>query len=173
MEEQDKYESVLPEDGGAVAAPEQEIQALKQERDTLYDRLLRKQAEFENYKKRIDRERGEFAQFASSELMKELLNSVDSCELALKNAAGEASGSENLLRGFELIYKQLLDTLSRFGLKPIEARGQPFDPNFHQAVSTKSADEVEENVVLEEMRKGYLLNGRLLRPAMVIVSKKE
>jgi molecular chaperone GrpE len=170
MEEQDKYESVLPENGGA-SGPEQEIQALKQERDTLYDRLLRKQAEFENYKKRIDRERGEVAQLASAELIKELLNALDSFELALKNAA-EARGSENLLRGFELIYKQLQDTLARFGLKPIEAKGQQFDPNYHQAVSTKATDEVEDNTVIEEMRKGYLLNGRLLRPAMVTVSKK-
>jgi molecular chaperone GrpE len=173
MEEQDKYESVLPENGGGVASPDQEIQALKQERDNLYDRLLRKQAEFENYKKRIDRERSEFAQFASAELIKELLNALDSFELALRNAAAEAKGSENMLRGFELIHKQLQDTLTRFGLKPIEAKGQTFDPNFHQAVSTRAADEVEENTVIEEMRKGYLLNGRLLRPAMVTVSKKE
>jgi molecular chaperone GrpE len=173
MEEQDKYESVLPENGSAVGAPEQEIQALKQERDGLYDRLLRKQAEFENYKKRMDREKAEFTQYASAELMKELLNALDSFELALKNAAAEGKGSENMLRGFELIYKQLQDTMARFGLKPIEAKGQNFDPNFHQAVSTKATQDVEENTVIDEMRKGYLLNGRLLRPAMVTVSKKE
>lgn len=176
MDEQDKYESLLPENGGDGSAgqtttPEaQEIQALKQERDGLYDRLLRKQAEFENYKKRIDREKAEFAQFASSELMKEMLTALDSFELAIRNAASEGKGSENMLRGFELIHKQLQDTLGRFGLKAIEARGQKFDPNFHQAVSTQASNEVEENTVIEEMRKGYLLNGRLLRPAMVSVA---
>ena len=146
-----------------------ELQTLKEERDGLYDRLLRKQAEFENYKKRVERERAEFVQFASSELMKEILNALDSYELALKNAAGD----ERVRQGFGLIYKQLQDTLARFGLKAIEAKGQKFDPNFHQAVSTQAADEVEENTVLEEMRKGYLLNGRLLRPAMVSVAVKE
>ena len=146
-----------------------EIQALKEERDRLYDRLLRTQAEFENYKKRVERERAEFVQFASSELMKEILNAMASYELALKNAAVD----ERVGQGFGLIYKQLQDTLARFGLKAIEAKGKTFDPNFHQAVSTQATDEVEENTVLEEMRKGYLLHGRLLRPAMVSVSVKE
>ncbi len=166
MEEQDKYESVLPENGGgAEAAADQEIEALKQERDGLYDRLLRKQAEFENYKKRMDREKAEYLQFASAEIMKELLNVLDSFELAIRNAAADP--------GFGLIYKQFQDTLGRFGVKPIEAKGQRFDPHFHQAVATQATNEVEENTVIEEMRKGYVLHGRLLRPAMVSVSKKE
>jgi molecular chaperone GrpE len=175
MEENDKYPSVaadqdLPQ---TIPAEQQEIEALKRERDDLYDRLLRKQAEFENFKKRIEREKSEYVQFASAELMKEMLNALDSFDLALRNAAAEGKGSENMLRGFELIYKQLQDTLTRFGLKPLEAKGKKFDPNFHQAVSTKATNAVEENTVIEEMRKGYTLNGRLLRPAMVTVSVKE
>jgi molecular chaperone GrpE len=149
------------------------LDSLKKEHDSLYDRLLRKQAEFENYRKRVDREKSEFAQFAAAELMKELLNALDSFDLALRNAAAEGTHAENTLRGFELIYKQLQDTLGRFGLKPIEARGKIFDPNFHQAVSTQVSAELEDNTVIEEMRKGYTLHGRLLRPAMVSVSKKE
>ena len=149
-------------------ASQAELQTLKQERDSLYDRLLRKQAEFENYKKRVDRERTEFVQFASSELMKELLNALDSFELAIKNSAAD----EQTSHGFKLIYKQLLDTMGRFGLKPIEAKGQKFDPNFHQAVTTTPTKEVEESTILDELRKGYLLNGRLLRPAMVNVATK-
>ena len=164
MKENDKYERVAPGNGGDV--PTDELQTLKEERDSVYDRLLRKQAEFDNYKKRVDRERTEFVQFASSELMKELLNALDSFDLALRNAGGG-------LRGFELIYKQLQDTLTRFGLKAVEAKGQKFDPNMHQAVATQPTSEVEENTVLEEMRKGYLLNGRLLRPAMVTVAAKK
>src|SRR5215471_2048998 len=145
-----------------------DLQKLKEERDSLYDRLLRKQAEFDNYKKRIERERSEFVQFASAELMKELLNALDSFDLAIRNASVDS----RTLHGFELIYKQLLDTMGRFGLKAIEAKGQKFDPNFHQAVSTTPTDQVEENTILDEMRKGYLLNGRLLRPAMVNVATK-
>jgi molecular chaperone GrpE len=170
MEENDKYEGVAADQ--ATPTEQQEIEALKKDRDNLYDRLLRKQAEFENYKKRMDREKSEFMQFASSELMKELLNALDSFDLAIRNAAAEGKGGENTLRGFELIYKQLQDTLTRFGLKPIEAKGKKFDPNFHQAVSTQATKDVEENTVIEEMRKGYTLNGRLLRPAMVSVSVK-
>jgi molecular chaperone GrpE len=170
MEENDKYEGVAAEQ--ATPTDQQELEALKKDRDDLFDRLLRKQAEFENYKKRVEREKSEFAQFASSELMKELLNSLDSFDLAIRNAAAEGKGAEKTLKGFELIYKQLQDTLSRFGLKPVEAKGKKFDPNFHQAVSTQPTKDVEENTVIEEMRKGYTLNGRLLRPAMVSVSSK-
>jgi molecular chaperone GrpE len=190
MVQNDKYESRIPEDGGdggpsdeqesrpTVATGQKppdlqnEFEALKQERDGLYDRLLRKQAEFDNYKKRMDREKSEFMQFASADLIKELLNALDSFELALKNAATKPD-AQNMLRGFELIYKQLQDTLTRFGLKPIEAKGKTFDPNFHQAVSTQATNEIDENTVIEEMRKGYLLNGRLLRPAMVSVAAKK
>jgi molecular chaperone GrpE len=170
MGENEKY------DGGDFAAEQaptetsgDALQALKEERDGLYDRLLRKQAEFENYKKRIDREKADYIQFATADLMRELLTALDSFELALQNAAGDP----NMLRGFELIYKQFQDTMSRFGLKAIEAKGQRFDPNFHQAVATQTSDEVDENTVIGEMRKGYLLNGRLLRPAMVTVSAKK
>jgi molecular chaperone GrpE len=163
MEENDKYEPAVSDNGGEAQTGE--LQALKEERDGLYDRLLRKQAEFENYKKRVEREKSEYFQFASAELMGELLNVLDSFDRALQNTGGD-------LRGFELIYKQLQDTMTRFGLKAIEPIGQKFDPNFHQAVATQTTDEVEENTVVEEMRKGYTLNGRLLRPAMVTVSKK-
>jgi len=172
MEDNTKDEGVAAELGQATPVEPPELETLRQERDNLYDRLLRKQAEFENYKKRMDREKSAFMQFASSELMKELLNALDSFDLAIKNAAAESQGGENALRGFELIYKQLQDTLARFGLKPIEAKGKKFDPNFHQAVSTQASNEIEENTVIDEMRKGYTLNGRLLRPAMVSVSVK-
>ena len=145
-----------------------EAQALKQERDELYDRLLRKQAEFENFRKRVERERAEFVQFANAELMKELLDVLDSFDLAIQNAAAD----HHTTAGYKLIYKQLLDAMTRSGLKPIEAKGQMFDPNFHQAVSTTPTDEVEEHTILAELRKGYLLNGRLLRPAMVNVATK-
>ena len=168
---QEMHESLPPEQ--QELDQKQELEDLKKENISLGDRLLRQQADFENYKKRIEREKSEYSQLASSELMKELLNALDSFDLALRSAAEKRSGDENTLRGFELIYKQLQDTLARFGLKPIEAKGKEFDPNFHQAVSTKTAEGVDENTVIEELRKGYTLHGRLLRPAMVTVSAKK
>jgi molecular chaperone GrpE len=180
MQENDKHDRVaadqdITEKPSEAQEPEnvkQDLENLKKEYDSVYDRLLRKQAEFENYKKRADREKSEYIQYASAELIKELLNALDSFDLALRNAAGDGAGSANTLRGFELIYKQIQDTLGRFGLKPIEAKGKTFDPNFHLDVSTQVSKDLEENTVVEEMLKGYTLTGRLVRPAMVTVSVK-
>lgn len=169
LDEALRDEASADSDGSEQAA---ELRKLQQERDGLYDRLLRKQAEFENYKKRAERERSEYIQFASADLMRELLNALDSFDLAIRNASKDAS-HRSMLEGFNLIYKQFQDTLTRFGLKTIDAKGQTFDPNVHQAVSTTATDEVEENTVVDEFRKGYMLNGRLLRPAMVSVSVKK
>ena len=162
MEDNGKLEDVLPGND-----PESQLKA---ERDELYDRLLRKQAEFDNYKKRIERERSEYVQFASAELMKEVLNAMDSFDLAIHNAGAESASGDTMLRGLDLIYKQFQDTLARFGLKAIEARGQEFDPKLHQAVSTVPTNDVPENTVVDELRKGYTLNGKLLRPVMVTVA---
>jgi molecular chaperone GrpE len=168
---EEQEELSAPDGSAADSIVSGEIQKLVEERDGFKDSLLRKQAEFENYKKRIERERSEYVQFASAELMRELLNALDSFDLAIRNSGNEKSAGDNMLRGLDLVYKQFQDTLGRFGLKAIEAAGQPFDPNFHQAVSTVPTNEVEENTVVDEFRRGYTLNGRLLRPAMVSVSK--
>jgi len=168
MEQNEEQEELLPETPSSDTAAD--IQKLIEERDGLQDRLLRRQAEFENYKKRVERERGELIQSASAELIRELLGVLDSFDLAVRNAASEGTAGEDMLRGLDLVYKQLLDTLGRFGLKVIEVKGQPFDPNFHQAISTVSSDKVPENTVVEEFRRGYTLNGKLLRAAMVAVS---
>ncbi len=165
---------LLDQDLPQTVPPEQqEIENLKRERDDLYDRLLRKQAEFDNFKKRIEREKSEYMQFASAELMKELLNALDSFDLAIRNASKDGKGGESTLRGFELIYKQLQDTLARFGLKAIGSeREERSIPISIKLLPRSPLDDVEENTVIEEMRKGYTLNGRLLRPAMVSVSTK-
>jgi len=162
MEDNEKLEELIPN-----ADPESQLKA---ERDELYDRLLRKQAEFDNYKKRVEKERSEYIQFASAELIRELLNAMDSFDRAIQNASSNSASKENMIRGLDLIYKQFHDTLSRFGVKPIEAKGQLFDPNLHQAVSTIPTADVAENTVVDELRKGYMLNGRLLRPVMVSVA---
>jgi molecular chaperone GrpE len=170
MAQNEEQENISTRESASTEGAAGEFQKIVEERDSLQDRLLRKQAEFENYKKRIERERTEYVQFASAELMRELLNALDSFDLAVRNAANENSAGANMLQGLDLVFKQFQDTLGRFGLKPIDAKGQPFDPNFHQAVSTVPTDEVAENTVVEEFRRGYTLNGRLLRPAMVSVS---
>ena len=166
-EENEEFEQEAPS-----SDTDSELQKLMQERDELQDRLLRRQAEFENFKKRAERERSEYVQFASADLMRELLNVLDSFDSGIQNAGVEGASGEDVLRGMTLIQKQFADALGRFGLKAIEAKGQPFDPNLHQAISTVPTAEVEENTVVEEMRRGYTLNGRLLRPAMVTVAVK-
>ena len=168
MEQNEEREELLPDSSPADAAAE--IQKLIEERDSLQDRLLRRQAEIENYKKRVERERSEYIQSASAELIRELLGVLDSFDLAVRNAASEGSAGADMLRGLDLVYKQLLDILGRFGLKVIEAKGQAFDPHFHQAISTVASDDVPENTIVEEFRRGYTLNGKLLRAAMVAVS---
>ncbi|HEX5000684.1 MAG TPA: nucleotide exchange factor GrpE [Terriglobia bacterium] len=171
---EDNADAIIEEPGAKepqTAEPTESLRKLQTERDDLYDRLLRKQAEFENFRRRSEKERAEHAQFALADLMKELLNVLDSFELAIRNAS--AAENEALLKGFELIHKQFQDTLARFGLKAIDAKGAPFDPNFHRAVTTMDAAGVDENTVIEELRKGYLLNGRLLRESWVAVKGDE
>ena len=167
MEQNEDQEELQPESAGQ--GMETEIQKLTEERDGLQDRLLRLRAEFDNFRRRAERERTETIQFASAELMRELLNVLDSFDLAMKTVA-DGSAAAEMVRGLDLVYKQLLDTLGRFGLKAIEAEGQAFDPNLHQAVSTVPTSDVPENTVVQEMRRGYTLNGKLLRAAMVSVS---
>ncbi|MDE2060164.1 MAG: nucleotide exchange factor GrpE [candidate division NC10 bacterium] len=138
--------------------------------DALNDRLLRLHAEFENYKKRVSRERSEFVRFANEGLILELLPIVDSLEHAVATArfGGEVQG---VAEGVDIILRLFQTTLEKAGVKSIEALGHEFDPNFHQAVAQIEATDGRDNIAVEEVRKGYLLEGRLLRPAMVKVSK--
>jgi len=140
------------------------------ETESLNDRLLRLQAEFENYKKRAARERGEFVRFANEGLLLELLPVGDSLEHA---AATTRSGADaqGVAEGLDVIRRLFQATLEKVAVKAIEALGHEFDPNFHQAVIQVESTDGRDNIVVEEVRKGYLLEGRLLRPAMVKVSK--
>jgi molecular chaperone GrpE len=145
-----------------------ELEKLKAERDSAIDRLARLQAEFENARKRAAREQQNFREYALADAVKALLPTLDSFERALK--AGEAEKSE-FHDGVELIYKQLQDTLAKLGLRPIPAKGEPFDPHLHQAIEMVDTDEVEDHHVLEELQRGYKLKDRLLRPSMVKVAR--
>jgi molecular chaperone GrpE len=143
---------------------------LQKQRDDYYDRLLRKTAEFDNYRKRTDRERVQLSEAAAADLMEELLPIVDDMERALKADPG-TEATEAIRRGVELTHKQLLETLRKRGVTPIESLGADFDPHFHMAVAHEPADDRREGEVIEEFRRGYLLGDRLLRPAMVKVAK--
>lgn len=143
------------------------LEELRREKDALQDRLLRTAAEFDNYRKRIDRERRDLAEFTAAEVLRELLPILDNLERALAAAAD----NDPLRKGVELILKQMTDLLRKRGVKPIEALGADFDPNFHQAVIHEVSPEHREGEVIEELQRGYLLGERLLRPAMVKVAK--
>ena len=160
------------EDGTSTVDPTSttaEVETLKRERDEHYDRLLRKTAEFDNYRKRVERERREQGDRAVVGLLEELLLVVDDFDLALTVDAGE--GGAPYRKGVELIHAKLHDMLRKYGVKAIEALGEDFDPNLHQAVMHEPSADHREGEVIGELRKGYTLNDRLLRPSMVKVAK--
>jgi len=155
-------------DGASTVAPSTELDKLKAERDTLLDRLARLQAEFENARKRTAREQQEFREYAVADALKALLPSLDSFERALQTSASDKSEFRG---GVELIYKQLQDALVKLGLRPVPAKGEPFDPHLHQAIEMVDTKEVEDHHVLEELQRGYKVKDRLLRPSMVRVAR--
>jgi len=143
-----------------------ELQKLRAERDTLLDRLARMQADFENARKRASREQQEFRDYALADAIKTLLPTLDSLERALQSSRDES----DLRSGIELIYKQMQDALSKLGLSTIAAKGEPFDPRFHEAIEMVETSEAPDHQILEELQRGYKLKDRLLRPAMVKVA---
>jgi molecular chaperone GrpE len=156
--------SDAPADAGANGAS-----ALQRERDDLFDRLLRKTAEFDNYRKRVERERREQADQAIVELLQDLLLVVDDFDLAMNVEAGD--GAQAYKRGIELIHGKLHDLLKRYNVRPIQALGADFDPNIHQAVIHDVSPEHRDGEVIGELRRGYTIGDKLLRPAMVKVAK--
>lgn len=143
-----------------------EFEQLKTDRDQLLDRLARLQAEFENARKRTERERAEFRDYATGTVVEQFLPVLDHFELALK-----ASGSvEQLRSGVELIVKQMGEVLRQLQVTPVPAVGEPFDPRVHEALGTVERDDIPDHYVAEEVRRGYRLRERLLRPAMVRVA---
>ena len=149
---------------------EAELQERVAEVEALNDRLLRLHAEFENYRKRMVRERSEFVKFANEALILEFLPVLDSLERALATARSAAE-AQAVAEGLEIILRLFQTTLEKVGVKVIEALDHEFDPNLHQAVAQVESPDGRDNIVMEEVRKGYLLEGRLLRPSMVKVSK--
>jgi molecular chaperone GrpE len=143
--------------------------ALRQERDDLQDRLLRSAAEFDNYRKRTERERRELSDAVSADLIRDLLPVVDDLERAL--AAATDSSDRALRSGVELIHRQLLEALRRRGAESFETVGQDFDPAWHEALASEPANGHRDGEITAEIRRGYRIGQRLIRPAMVKVAK--
>jgi molecular chaperone GrpE len=164
--------SVVDPPANAVSALEAvsaERDRLIEEKNHLTDRLLRRQAEFDNFRRRAEREKADVLEFANTDTVRAILPILDDFERALKV---ECSGKE-YARGMELIYQRLLDALKKLGLEPINAKGLKFDPNLHHAVDMVEADEMEDHTVIDQYQQGYNFRGRPLRPAMVKVAVKK
>lgn len=158
-----------------IKIPEEELNALKEKAataDEYFDKLLRLQADFENYKKRLDREKSDFIKYANEGLIIGLLNILDDFERAV-DSAKNSNDSKTLLQGVEMIRQHFQEALEEKGLIKIDPKGQPFDPEKHEAVMHIETDEYPEHTVVEVLRKGYGLNDKILRPAVVKVAKKK
>ena len=159
----------------ASMTPEQfeELKALAAKADENWERLVRTTADFDNFKKRAARERTEAIQFANSTLLQKLLPVMDSFEMALAaTQAAKDEKSASLQTGISMVQSQLKSIMAEAGLEEIDATGKPFDPTQHEAVSQQETADVPEDHVVQQMRKGYKLRDRLLRPALVVVAKK-
>jgi molecular chaperone GrpE len=167
----DKNEQTTPETAETASAVA-DADELQKQRDDYYDRLLRKTAEFDNYRKRVERDRQSMADAVTTDVMRELLPLVDDLERALKADSG-ADGAEAYRKGVELIHRQLMEILRKRGVKAIEALGADFDPHFHQAIAHEAAEGRREGEVIEEFGRGYTLNDKLIRPSIVKVAKGE
>ncbi len=150
-------------DAGALAAY---IAQIEQEKAEITDQLLRRMAEFDNFRRRTEREKGEIADFVAAETVKPLLAVLDDFERALKVECASA----DYARGVELIYQRMAEALKKLGLEPVQAEGTPFDPNLHHAIEMVETDEVDDHTVVADLLKGYTFRGRLLRPSMVKVA---
>jgi len=158
----------------AITLNQEEYNQLKAEADKsreYWDKILRLQADFENTRKRLEREKQDFVRFANENLIINLLNVIDDLERTLELAQAKHEDFSAFLKGVEMILAHLYDLLKKQGLSSIEAKGKQFDPNFHEALLKIDTDEFTEDTVVEELQKGYTLNGRVVRTAKVKVAK--
>ena len=148
-----------------------ELEKAKEDAKQSFDRYLRVSAEFENYKKRMTRETDEFKKYANESLISALLPVIDNLERAIISAKDDSGNAESLIQGIELTLNEILNVFSKYHVEPIESIGKPFDPNFHQAMLQEETDKHPDNTIIQELQRGYTIHNRLLRPAMVVVSK--
>lgn len=155
--------------GGEMEKLRQELARLKQEKQELFEQVLRKQADLENYRKRVMRERAELGREALGDFVKKLLPLIDNLERALQSS--EKEGEKGLKEGLEMVHKQFLALLKEEGVEEIQCRGEVFDPHVHEAVMMVDSQEHGENTVVDELQKGYRLKDKILRCSMVTVAK--
>ncbi len=163
-------EALVPE--ALTSAQIEELQSRAAKADENWDRLLRATADFENFKKRASRDRDDAIKYANESLLKKLVSVLDNFDMALAASQNQAGAPESLQTGVAMIQQQLRGVLVDSGLEEVDATGKVFDPNWHEAVSQQESAEVPEGQVLQQLRKGYKLRDRLIRPATVIVAKK-
>lgn len=161
--------SVEHEENETVQALEQKIETLEKEKEENFNRMLRIQAEFDNFKKRTAKEKEADRKYKAQELVNELLPAVDNFERALQVEVTDETKS--LIDGITMVYNQVLEALKSQGVETIETEGKEFDPNIHHAVMQVEDDSIESGIVVEELQKGYMLKDRVIRPAMVKVNK--
>ncbi len=166
---------ISEEDAAETAEAAQEEDALDAEKlaaelADLNQRFLRVAADFDNYKRRTVQEKEDLIKYSNAKIMGELLPVLDAFQLALKNP-GESQEAQNVIKGVEMLYRQIMQVLEQAGMSKIEAVGQPFDPKLHEAIMQVDDDSVPEDTVVEELRAGYVLNERVIRPSMVKVSR--
>ena len=167
LTEEKKVESTEEDDLGAL---KKKLEAKGKEAEENHERMLRVAADLDNYKKRAAREKEELIKYGNEDLIKAILPFIDHLEKAVGHSE-TTQGVQGLVEGVKLTIQQLLQALNKFGLSPVESLGKPFDPAFHEAMMVVQTDQHEPNQVVEEFRRGYLLNDRLIRPATVSVSK--
>ena len=165
-DKEDKVETVDP-----IKALEEKLGAVEQEAKEHYDRWLRVSAEFENYQKRAAREMNDFRKFANESFVKAMLPVVDNLDRAIESSSNDKHANRSMLEGVNMTLKEILKVFEQFNVKPFESLGKTFDPSLHQAVMQEETEAHPENSVIKELQKGYMMHDRLLRPAMVVVSK--
>lgn len=163
--------AVTEEEQDPVALLQQELSAAQAETQKNWDLYLRERAELENFRKRMQREKEDLVRFANENLLREILTVVDNLERAIEHARKNEETVQGLLEGVEMTLSQCQKLLEKFGVTPVVAVGEPFDPTWHEAMGQLESAEHPANTVLQEMQKGYVLNDRLLRPALVLISK--
>ncbi|MDY0405524.1 nucleotide exchange factor GrpE [Virgibacillus sp. 179-BFC.A HS] len=157
------------EDMSSQSERTEEVEKLRQEKDKIFNQLARTQAEYDNFKKRTQKEKQADQKYRAQELVTALLPAIDNFERALQAEATD--GVASFMEGMSMIYNQLMEALQSQGVSPIETVGKEFDPNLHHAVMQAEDDNYDSNIVVEELQKGYMLKDRVIRPAMVKVNK--
>ena len=168
--EEESSEARPKEEEQKELTPDQEMARMQQEVEQANDMMLRLAAELDNYKKRVAKERESLIRYAAQDVLQELIPVLDNFERAIE-AAGKSKDFDSFLEGVKMIYKNMYDVMGRKGLARIDAVGETFDPNIHEAVMQVTSQEHPENIVVEELQKGYVLHDRVIRPSMVVVSK--